>query len=528
MDFLEKFNMLPENVKAYFSSKGSRIDLERACFLYDINEDDIEKMVLPIRDIFLKETSLDQLPFAIQKALHISNTNIANGIAYELSKKSFCPLGDYFPDAQDLLKKWEQDKIPPIISEEKAQRRVLDIEPWILEEEKEKKAQEAAAQKRLDNIELSKALEKYPKLGEQGVTTNPLKLKYFESPVRPSIKNWITDFHDNMGAGKHGAMDRGNYLFHGENGKKLTSFERQKISSILRSLDENSPITIDPEKQLVVFENNENEQRPAGNIQPVSQRFVPIQQDVLSNRQTINDMRRPADNIQLASQRLVSVQKDISSSRQPITDMQRPAYNNNEQSRQRIPAVNAQEDIFQRYTPDAIEQEKKQKQSFLQKIFSKDDVQSAKPTVWVENKQRDPIPSSQAEKFPEKRVVSPVPDNEQKKYFQRPVQKLTTNTTLGSDNYFSNFNSGTENQSLHAAAPKNTDVAPIQAKKEDVASPSGNMSFSSSQKFSTEKKTMRESPWHIRPVEGFEEVDDIGDKNDQASKNSKNIVNLKN
>ena len=101
---------------------------------------------------------------------------------------------------------------------------------------------------------------------------------------------------------------------------------------------------------------------------------------------------------------------------------------------------------------------------------------------------------------------------------------MAANKTLGSDNYFSNFNSGTENQSVRAAAPKNTDIAPMQAKKEDAVTPSGNISFSSSQKFSTEKKTMRESPWHIRPVEGFEDEND-SDKTDQSSKN---IVNLKN
>ena len=102
-------------------------------------------------------------------------------------------------------------------------------------------------------LPLSQALQKYPKLGEQNITNNPLKLRYFPTSVRPSIKNWMTDFHDNMGAGKHGAVDRGNYLFHSENGKKLTPMERQKLSVILKSLDEQMPLNIDPDAQAVVF-----------------------------------------------------------------------------------------------------------------------------------------------------------------------------------------------------------------------------------------------------------------------------------
>jgi len=118
------------------------------------------------------------------------------------------------------------------------------------------------------NAAVQEALLKYPNLGEQGVSSNPLKLRYFPNPVRPSIKNWITDFHDNMGAGKHGAIDRGNYLFHSENGRKLTPVERQKLSLIFKSLDENSPLAIDPEAQRIIFtEQTQNADRRNTNTQ---------------------------------------------------------------------------------------------------------------------------------------------------------------------------------------------------------------------------------------------------------------------
>ena len=119
---------------------------------------------------------------------------------------------------------------------------------------------EEQVQKKEVQLPLSQALSQYPKLGEQNVTVDQIKLKYFPTPVRPSIKNWITDFHDAMGAMKHSPIDRGNFLFHSENGKKLTPIERQKLGAILKSLDEQTLLTIDPVAQVVVFENAETSQ----------------------------------------------------------------------------------------------------------------------------------------------------------------------------------------------------------------------------------------------------------------------------
>lgn len=104
------------------------------------------------------------------------------------------------------------------------------------------------------SMTLGQAMIDYPNVGEQNVTNNQLKLRYFPTPVRPSIKNWITDYHDNLGAVKHGAIDRGNYLFHSENGKRLTPMERQKLSIVLKSLDEGLPVNIDTAKQMIVFQ----------------------------------------------------------------------------------------------------------------------------------------------------------------------------------------------------------------------------------------------------------------------------------
>lgn len=129
-------------------------------------------------------------------------------------------------------------------------------------------------------ISLLEALKQYPALGEQAITSNPIKLRYFPTPVKPSIKNWITDYHEALGAGKHSTMDRGNFLFHGENGKRLTQMERQKVSLMLKSLDEEMLLSIDGDAQKIIFEiasqspaapSSENVQQspqPAVSVQP--------------------------------------------------------------------------------------------------------------------------------------------------------------------------------------------------------------------------------------------------------------------
>jgi len=110
---------------------------------------------------------------------------------------------------------------------------------------------------RLEKMTLTLALKKYEKLGEQYLSGNPIKLKIFESPVRPSIKNWISDYYENVDARKHDSIERGNYLFHSENARRLTTGERQKVGTMLRALDEDSLVAVDPNRQELIFDSQE-------------------------------------------------------------------------------------------------------------------------------------------------------------------------------------------------------------------------------------------------------------------------------
>lgn len=271
MSFADKIRNLPPNIQEFLSSNEPRIAKERACFLYDLQEEDVAEITPITRGIYLGEVQLADLPLSMAGALRVDSA-VAYGIAYELAERTYAKFPEHFKSAPELVAKWKASKLAPLISEEKAWRRVLDIEPWIEEEEREKKRQAAEeAEKarkesaRLERLSLAEGMQKYPQLGEQAITSSPITLKYFASPVRPSVKNWISDYQDSAGAGERSAVQRSSYLFSSANTKRLTSAERERLGAVLRSLDDKSPLPIDPDTGRISFEaiSKESAAKPA-------------------------------------------------------------------------------------------------------------------------------------------------------------------------------------------------------------------------------------------------------------------------
>lgn len=249
MDYIEKANKLSEEIKTFLFSDQPRLEAEKVCFMYGLDENDLEYITYPMGLIFVGDVKLNDYPKMLVDYMEIE-TSKAFGIAFEINKRIFNKFPDYYKDSAALLEQWSRQKMAPLVSEEEAYKKVLEIEPWLLEQKRE----DSTPTRQMEHLNISDALVKYPNLGEQKITVNQIKLKYFPTPARPSIKNWITDFRDNMGSGKHSSIDRGNYLFHSENGKRLSSSERKRLSVILKSLDEEALLPIDPKDQRVVFE----------------------------------------------------------------------------------------------------------------------------------------------------------------------------------------------------------------------------------------------------------------------------------
>lgn len=109
------------------------------------------------------------------------------------------------------------------------------------------------SQNRQVQTTLEKALQEYPRIALQMIGTTMLKMRYSPNPVNPSVKNWIADYHDVLGGGKHTTLERSQYLFQSPNGKSLDSTMRKKLTQLFQSLDEGILLNIDPENQKILF-----------------------------------------------------------------------------------------------------------------------------------------------------------------------------------------------------------------------------------------------------------------------------------
>lgn len=102
-------------------------------------------------------------------------------------------------------------------------------------------------------LPLLKALADYPRLGEQALTTEKIRIKGQPEPVRPTLSNWIRYYRDELGIGFHDQVTRGKFLFQSENGKRLGNEERERINLVLKSLEEEFPLDIDTDRGGIVF-----------------------------------------------------------------------------------------------------------------------------------------------------------------------------------------------------------------------------------------------------------------------------------
>jgi hypothetical protein len=125
-------------------------------------------------------------------------------------------------------------------------------------------SQEEAYVFSLENLIIPEALKKYPGIAEQLITSNSIKIQKFSEMVKPSLKNWITDYLFVLGQGAHNGIERSNYLFHSKNTVSLSSPDRQKLAYTLKCLDENIPVSINKTAKQIVFPSQAISDPPTG------------------------------------------------------------------------------------------------------------------------------------------------------------------------------------------------------------------------------------------------------------------------
>lgn len=262
-----------DEIQSFFSSDNPRLELERSCYMFGVPDNNIQNISSEIGLIFTDDEKLENLPEIISANLHLDE-NMAAGLAYEINKRIFNRFPEHFTNSQKLLDEWAKHKSEPLLTEDEAWQKVLEIEPWIAEEQRKKRreAQNIQEEKvKIEKLSLSAALQKYPEVGEQLVTTNRIMIRSFSEPARPSIKNWISDYTFTMGFDPHDSAARGIYLFQNKNTRNLNRQDQQNLSHLLRAFDTNESIEINSTLKQIVFPRLTMEKRPA----PETRRSAP-------------------------------------------------------------------------------------------------------------------------------------------------------------------------------------------------------------------------------------------------------------
>jgi len=205
MEKWNKFRLLPELMQNKISSKNTADRIRSMASLFNLELYQIDAVSRSIRNYFFGKLKLEDMPLCLSKEAAIDLTR-----AQEISKQI----------------------VDRIINDQLVEK---------------------SYQANLLNITVQEALKNYPELGEQLITTEKIMLHSFPEPVRPSIKNWLTDYTFTLGQDKRGAMERSRYLFQNANARNLKGEDRQRLSYILRVYDENLPVTINKATRRVIF-----------------------------------------------------------------------------------------------------------------------------------------------------------------------------------------------------------------------------------------------------------------------------------
>lgn len=216
----KKFLALPELVQDKFVSHETSQKIQNIGKSYNLELLQMADISRAIRSYYFGELTLEDMPFYLAKEIPI-----------DLSK----------------AKEISQIIIQKIINDN---------------------SQEKAYESQLEKLPIDVAIKRYPEVGEQLITSDYIKLKSFFEPVRPSIKNWLSDYTFNIGISNHDPIIRGNYLFKNENAKKLSVQDRDKLSQILKSFEEKTPLAVNTNTRQVVFSAMASQERPATITKP--------------------------------------------------------------------------------------------------------------------------------------------------------------------------------------------------------------------------------------------------------------------
>ncbi len=265
----EKFDALPQDTKNKLSAEETSEEIKNIKQIFNLELPQISHISRIIRSYYFGEIGLDRFPQLLSEKLGIDSVK-----------------------AQSIVEHIKEKIINKKIKTEENHTRRDERDENIVK------------------LPILEALKRYPDLGNQKISDNDIKLEIFPHPVKPSIRNWITDYRQTTGTENRGTMEKSHYLFHGSNARKLSPQELQKLSLILKSLDNHIPLAINAKKQRVIFPiTEESSQSSTNHLHSISRKVKNENINLSSQKQNEHPIGNNADNFHFSSPQTFEAEK---------------------------------------------------------------------------------------------------------------------------------------------------------------------------------------------------------------------------
>jgi hypothetical protein len=248
-DFQIAFSRLPDYTQTWMSSLEAAQINAKIAQKYNLPKEKIFLLASLIGSVFFKEILLEKLPEAIQQGLSVDFT-LARQISIDEGIFMFLPVREYLKGIENAILSWGGQvptTLPPKPSIYNTASAGLSSSALPAEQKVEQKSA-PPVQKSLREI-----AKENKEIVNQLLTDSSLRFAEFDQPIRGTIKNWLSDYVRHEGTGKHNEMVRSDYLFKSDNAKSLPPEEKILVAKILKSYDENSSLTYDEEKKIIIL-----------------------------------------------------------------------------------------------------------------------------------------------------------------------------------------------------------------------------------------------------------------------------------
>jgi len=275
LTFEEKYKKLPPFVQEAMADEESTNINGEIADKYELNLGDTGNMVWVIAHTILGDIKPEDFLVKLKEALPDIHESVIHDIALDIATRRFYPLRDFLTGVEGVIENLggEAPQNAELYSEKYKQ--ILATRQQPLEETMsvsssqypESSIQQPVASN-IIYIGIAEALQKYPAIKEQFITSKLITIKEFSQPIRATFENWLKGYREEKGAPPHSTMERTDYLFKSANAKILDNSERIILGGILRAYDEGGELPIDQDSgKIVLSELFHNNIQPAKSVE---------------------------------------------------------------------------------------------------------------------------------------------------------------------------------------------------------------------------------------------------------------------